>query len=57
MSVFAILLVVVLLVVLLGNPHLGPRVYQNYDYGYFPSGIGLVIAIVLVFLLLGGHFR
>lgn len=51
----ALLLILVLFIVLFGNPRMGPRVYQNYDLGYAPSTVALAIAMVLVFFLLGGH--
>lgn len=56
-TALALCLILVLFVVLLGNPRLGPHVYQDYDYGYAPSTVALAIAMVLVFFLLGGHLR
>jgi hypothetical protein len=52
MSLLGLLLIVTLLVVLLGNPHLGPAVIQDYRGGYWPSGAGLLIAIIIIVLLL-----
>ena len=54
MSIAGLILIVVLLVVILGNPFVGPRVYQNYNFGYWPSGLGMILAIILVLWLLGG---
>lgn len=52
MNLLALLLLIFLLVVLFGNPHLGPRVYPAYSYGYWPGGLGLIVVVVLIVLLL-----
>jgi hypothetical protein len=58
MSPLGLLLIVFLLLMIFGNPHVGPRVYPGYSYGYFPGIIGLIVVIVLLFMLFGnggGH--
>lgn len=58
MSLIGFLILLCVLIVVFGNPHLGGRVYQNYDYGYWPSGLGLVIGLILLLWLLGDiHLR
>jgi hypothetical protein len=56
MSLVGLLVVVCLLIFIFGNPHVGGRVYPGYPagWGYWPSGIGLIIGIILVLWLLGG---
>jgi hypothetical protein len=51
MSLLGILIFVCVLVMIFGNPHIGPHVYQGYSYGYWPGGLGLLLVIFLLFLL------
>jgi hypothetical protein len=57
MSLLWLIVFVFLLLILFGNPRLGPRVYPGYSYGYFPGIIGFIVVIILLFVLLGngGH--
>lgn len=48
-NVLWVLIVVLLVFVLLGVPAWGP---WQHGWGYYPSGLGLVIIIVLLVLLL-----
>jgi hypothetical protein len=50
MNLLWLLVVIILIFAVLGAPNVGP--WGNHSYGYFPSGIGLLIVIVLVILLL-----
>lgn len=53
-----ILVIVLVLAVVGGLPHWG--YWNGRGYGYAPSGIGLVLLIVVLFLLFGGglgHLR
>jgi hypothetical protein len=52
MSLLGLLLGIFVLVMIFGNPHVGGRVYSGYSYGYWPSGLGFVVVIVLIALLL-----
>lgn len=54
MSLLGLLLVVCLIIFVLGNPIAGPRVYQGYNYGWWPGGLGLILAVLLVLYLFGG---
>jgi hypothetical protein len=54
MSMLSLLLVVFLVLVLFGNPHLGGHIFSGYNYGYWPSGIGLILFIVVLVILLRG---
>lgn len=51
MDLLIILLVVLLVVGLL--PHWPYS--TGWGYGYYPSGLLLVVLVILIFLLLGGH--
>jgi hypothetical protein len=52
-NLLTVLLVVFVLIVLFGNPHVGGQLWgPAYSYGYWPSGIGLIVVIVLLVLLL-----
>jgi hypothetical protein len=53
MSLLWLLVVVFVLIALVGNPHVGGGMISGYSYGYWPSGIGIIVVIVLLFLLLG----
>jgi hypothetical protein len=55
MSLIGFIILIAVLVIVFGNPHVGTRVYPGYSYGYWPGGIGLIVVIVLVLLLLGGR--
>ncbi len=44
-----VVLVVILIFALIGAPGIGP---WNHNYGYYPSGLGVIIVIVLLVLLL-----
>lgn len=58
MSLLGLLILVCILIFIFGNPHVGPRVYPQYSYGYWPSGLSLVIIILLVLVLTGAlRFR
>ena len=49
------LLLVVLLLLLVGALPSWP---YSRDWGYYPSGgLGLLLIILLIFILLGGHLR
>ena len=49
MNLLWILVVVLVIFAILGAPNVGP---WNHGYGYYPSGFGLVIVLILVVLLL-----
>jgi Sec-independent protein translocase protein TatA len=53
MSLLTLLLIIAVLVILFGNPHVGPRVYTGYSYGYWPGGLGLILLLVVLFLIFG----
>jgi hypothetical protein len=55
MSLLWLLIIVCVLFAVIGNPVVGTRVYPAYSFGYWPGGLGLIVAIVLVVLLLGGR--
>ena len=46
-----LLLIVVIVLVMGGLPHWG-----YHQYGYYPSGLGGIILIILIVLLLTGRF-
>jgi len=52
MNLFWILVVIFLIFAFVGAPGYGP---WHHSYGWYPSGIGTVIVIVLVVLLLTGR--
>ncbi len=52
MSLLVLLLVIVLVVAVLGAPGVGP---VNHPYGWYPSGVGGIIVLVLIILLLTGR--
>jgi hypothetical protein len=54
MNWLIILLVVFAILALVGNPHVGGQMMgPSYpsNFGYYPSGLGLVVVIVVLFLL------
>src|ERR1700674_885488 len=56
MNILTLLLIIAVLVILFGNPHVGGRVYPGYaagGWGYWPSGLGLIILIVVLLMLFG----
>jgi low affinity Fe/Cu permease len=53
MSLGLILVVVLVLLCIGGLPHWGYS--QQWNLGYFPSGIGLVLLIILIVVLMNGH--
>ena len=53
MSAGTLLAVVLILAIVFGLPN-WPHA-QDWGLGYFPSGIGLVLLIILVIVLLNGH--
>lgn len=54
MSLSLILLVVLLLLVFSGLPNIG---YIPHSYGYYPSGLGGIVLIILLVLLLTGRLN
>jgi hypothetical protein len=52
MNLLWILVVIFLIFAFVGAPSIGP---WHHSYGWYPSGIGTVIVIVLVVLLLTGR--
>jgi hypothetical protein len=48
-----ILLVILILIIVGGLPN-WPHT-QEWGLGYFPSGIGLVLLIILIVILMNGH--
>jgi hypothetical protein len=52
MNLIWILIVVLVVVALIGLPGLGP---WHHSYGYYPSGLGGLLVIVLLVLLLSGR--
>lgn len=51
MNVWIVVLIVLLILALVGAPHIGP---VSHNYGYFPSGtIGLIVLILVILLLTG----
>lgn len=53
MNLLVVLLVVFVLIAIFGNPHVGGQVYPGYSWGYWPSGLGLIVVILLVLFLAG----
>jgi uncharacterized protein DUF3309 len=53
MNLLVVLLIVFVLIAILGNPHVGGQFYPGYSFGYWPSGIGLIVVILLVLFLMG----
>jgi hypothetical protein len=52
MNLLWIIVVIFLIFAFVGAPGIGP---WHHSYGWYPSGIGTVIVIVLVVLLLTGR--
>jgi hypothetical protein len=56
MNLLWVLIIVFVVMALLGAPDIGGRALGwNHGYGYYPSGLVTVIAIVLIVLLLTGR--
>jgi hypothetical protein len=58
----SLLLIIVVLIVLFGFPYGGYRMGYNrpygngLNYGYHGGGIGLILAIVVIWFLFHGHY-
>ena len=52
MNLLWLVVVVFIILALVGAPGIGA---WNHGYGYWPSGLGTIIVIVLVVLLLSGR--
>jgi hypothetical protein len=52
MSLVWVVILVFLVLALCGNPHVGGRVYEDWSFGYWPSGLSLLIVCLLVYFLL-----
>jgi hypothetical protein len=52
MNLLWLLVVVFIILALVGAPGIGP---WHHGYGYWPSGLGTIVVIVLVVLLLSGR--
>ena len=52
MNLLWLIVIVLVILALVGAPGIGP---WNHGYGYWPSGLGTIIVIVLVDLLLSGR--
>ena len=50
MSLLWLLVVVILIFAVLGAPNVGP--WGNHSWGYYPSGLGVIVVIVLLVMLL-----
>jgi len=44
-----VLVVILIIFAILGAPGIGP---WSHSYGYYPSGVGLILVILLIVLLL-----
>ena len=55
MSLGAILIILLVLFCLFGLPQVGTRVGVAHTYGYWPSGLGTVLIVVLLVLVLTGR--
>jgi hypothetical protein len=52
MNIIVLLIIVLLVLAVAGMPHWGYA--QNWNYGYYPSGIlGLLLVVLVILLLLG----
>lgn len=52
MNLLWVLVIVLLVVVLMGAPNIG---VFNHSYGWGPSGVGLLIVVILIVLLISGR--
>jgi len=52
MNLLWILVVVLVVLALVGAPGIGTHLGMQHSYGYWPSGLGLVLLIVVLVLLL-----